>query len=73
MEQLIYEVAGKKYVMVQVCATERNEAAINATARRLGAIQQAYALHKGGLFYKTYATVTLLIPEENVIEFNKSL
>jgi hypothetical protein len=71
MEQLIYEINGQKYILVEVLLTTNNQKKIEARAKRHNCIEQGVKeVKQGGIFSPPYAIVRLLVPEKNIIAFN---
>lgn len=72
MEQLIYEIAGKKYLLFQIPFTDAEKA--NAFQKIVhqfeGIVQGATDLKRGFLFSGSF-TLRALIPESRAIEFSR--
>lgn len=70
MDKLIYEIAGKKYLLFSIPVTS-NEAAQKAQnhVKRYGGITQGVTELKRGWFGGS-ATLNVLIPEEKAIQFS---
>ena len=71
MEQLIYELNGKKYLLVEIPVTEKNSKEIDAKYKRYNGIYQGVKeFNKGGWFSDAYCIIKVLIPESQIEAFN---
>lgn len=69
MEQLIYEIAGKKYVLFQYSTQYASTAkTILEVVKKMGGIIQGGGVKNG--FWSSDITMRFLIPEEKAIEFS---
>jgi len=73
MENIIVELSGKKYLLIELPVLSSTDREIEERIKKYDGIYQGIKkLHTGGFFSRSYAIIKVLIPEENVIEFNKS-
>jgi len=71
MEQLIYELNGKKYLLVEIPVTESNNKKMDAKCKRYNGIFQGIKeVNKGGWFSSGYVIMKMLIPESQIEAFN---
>jgi hypothetical protein len=72
MENIIIELNSKKYLLVEIPCTNSNK---DETIKRLKKYECIYQgikeFQKGGFFSGGFAIAKFLVPEENVIAFNK--
>ena len=71
MEQILYEIAGIKYLLVERQYTEENKNNLNKIAKQHNCIWQGVKeIKQDGFFSKGYAIVKILVPEDQVVAFN---
>lgn len=71
MEQLIYEIAGIKYLLVERQVTEQNRSKLEKIGEQYNCIWQGIKeIKQGGFLSDGFAIVRILVPENNVIAFN---
>jgi hypothetical protein len=71
MEQLIYELNGKKYLLVEILITEDNHKKIDAICKQCNGIYQGIKeINRGGWFSSAYCVMKFLIPEDQIETFN---
>lgn len=72
MDQLIYELNGIRYLLIQFPMTSKNEKEVKAIVLKHGGIFQGVKeVGKETLFSRGYFIMNVLIPEDTIIEFNK--
>lgn len=73
-EQLIYELNGIRYLLVELPITSGNNKNTVATYTKYDGIYQGVKdIKRAGLFYSGLAIIKVLIPERNIVEFNKEI
>lgn len=71
MENLIHEINGIKYLLVEVPIISKTARKIERRCKRYGCITQGVKeVKRGGLFYDTIIVAKILVPEKNVIDFD---
>ena len=71
MEQLLYEINGIKYVLMEDFITTNNSEEIKAKIKKHEGIQQGVKeISRGGFFSSPYLVIKVLIPEKNIIAWN---
>lgn len=71
-QQLIHEIAGKKYVLVDVPFLAGDYDKSEAFVKKHGLLYQGISeVSRGGLFTKTVIIQSYFCPEENFIAFSK--
>ena len=71
MEQLIYELNGRKYLLVEIPVTESNSKKVEAKCKRHNGIYQGVKeISRGGWFSNAYFVIKILIPESQIEAFN---
>lgn len=69
MEQLIYEIAGKKYLLFQIpIESVEMQNRFQNTVKSFNGIVQGGDVHKG--WFSGYVVFKVLIPEERAVEFS---
>lgn len=69
--EIIVELNGKRYLLVEDIAMRSNEARLKAKYKKYGCIYQGVKeINRGGFFSNPYVVAKILVPEENVIAFN---
>lgn len=70
-EQLIYEIAGKKYVMVDVPFVEGSGGKAEKIIKKHGLLYQGIKkIDRGGWWSSTVVIASCLCPEENFLSFS---
>ena len=70
--EITCELNGIKYLMFELHVTRYNHKKIDRMCVKHECIQQGVKkIDRGGLFSDGYAIVSVLVPEKNVIAFNK--
>ena len=65
-EELVYELGGKKYILVEYVTIEGYEKKRDNAVRALGLIFQGVAkIDRGGMLSNGYAVERFFLPEEN--------
>lgn len=73
MENIIYELNGKKYLLVELIITGSSyKESIKNVEKYNGIYQGIKETKQGGLFSSGYVIIKVLIPEENIVAFNSS-
>ena len=73
MEQLIYEINNKKYLLFEMLMTRSQEAKKEKLIKDCeGIIQGLKEIKVGGLFSPTYVVIKVLIPEEFIKAFSNA-
>lgn len=72
MEQILYEIDGNKYVLIEVLYTETNKAKIEKAIENHECIYQGIKEIKKS-FWGGHAILKYLVPEQKLIAFNKAL
>lgn len=71
MDQLIYEIAGTKYLLFNIPITgNTDQKKIQSAVKKHNGIMQGVGEIKRGFFMGGYAVLNILIPEQNVLAFN---
>lgn len=71
MEQLIYEIAGVKYLLIERQMTDANKSKLESAAKQHNCIWQGVKeLKQNGFLSHGYAIIKLLVPDNEVIAFN---
>lgn len=72
MEQIIYELNGKRYLLVEVFMTSATQDKIKDAFYKYGCIHQGIKeVKKDGILSSGYAIVRVLVPEEYIEAFNR--
>jgi hypothetical protein len=72
MEQIIYELNGKKYLLVEVVKYPATQDKIKAICYKYNCIYQGVKeINRGWLFSTAYAVEKYLVPEEHIEAFNR--
>lgn len=69
-EQLIYELNGKKYLLVEVPIISGAKERVNDAIKKHGGIYQGVKKIHQSFWSASYVITKFLIPEENVIAFS---
>lgn len=72
MEQLIYNINGINYVLIELPITESNQKKVQKIAEAHECIFQGVKEIKRGLLFGGHAIIKYLVPEQKLIPFNKS-
>lgn len=73
MEELTVILNNKKYLLVEMIVTEKNEANFTANLHKYDCIHQGVKqVNTGGWFSPAFIITKILVPEENMIAFNKT-
>lgn len=71
MEQFIYELNGRKYLLVEIPIIESKKDQTEAKLKKFECIYQGIKeINRGGFFSNAYMIIKVLVPEENVQAFN---
>lgn len=71
-EQLIYEIAGKRYILVDVPFVDGYKDQVKRIVDMHGLLYQGIKeINRGGIFDRACVIQTYFCPEENFIEFSK--
>lgn len=74
MGQLIYELNGVKYLLVELQLRDSNKEEMAKITKDFSCIFQGIKeIKQSGLLTNGYAIVKYLVPESNVIAFNKAI
>ncbi len=69
----MYEIAGKRYLLFKVPVTEKNSNRVERLIKKFDCINQGIEeIDRGGFWGNMIVIFNILVPEENVIKFNKS-
>ena len=72
--ELIYEINGVKYLLVERMVTERNGDKLQSAIQRHQVIEQGVKqVSRGGMFSNPFAIVSLLVPFHTLIAFNAEI
>lgn len=70
--EILYEINGIKYVLIEIMFTSKNVKRATELCEKYDAIYQGVSkIDRGGLFSNAYAVIKVLVPEQNIIAFNK--
>lgn len=68
---IIYELFGKKHLLVEVIFTTGTTKRITAAMEKFNCIYQwVKEVHRGWFFSESYIIMKILVPEESIIGFN---
>lgn len=71
-EQLIYEISGKRYVLIELPILASNENQMKAIAEKFEMVYQGIKeINRGGFFGNSVVVERFFLPEENFNEFEK--
>ncbi len=71
MENILYEINGIKYVLVEQLLMERNQEKVNKILKKHECVLQGIKeINRGGWFENAYMVFKILVPEKNLIAFN---
>ena len=73
MSDIIHELNGKKYLLVELPLTtdKDHNKKMQSCMKKFNCIAQGVKeISTGGWFSKPYVIIKILVPEENVIQFN---
>lgn len=73
MEQLIYEIAGRKYLLVEVPIAEGKGSKMDKMMVKYECIHQGIKEIKRSFWSNGYVISKWLVPESNLMAFNKEL
>ncbi len=74
MENITCELNGIKYLMVELLITDYNKKSKEKICTKYECIYKGIKkFERGGFFSEGHAIVTVLVPEKNVIAFNKEV
>lgn len=73
MEQLIYEIAGRRYLLVEVPITEGKGSKMDKMMVKYECIHQGIKEIKRSFWANGYVISKWLVPEGNLLAFNKEL
>jgi len=70
-EQLIYEILGEKYILVEeAIQNSRQQDILNKKAKLYGCISQGIKIDRGGWFENSVVIAKILVPERNILKYN---
>lgn len=70
-QQLIHELNGKKYLLVEIPVTQKQSSLLESKLKKFNCIYQGVKeINRGGLFSNPFMVIKVLVPEENVQAFN---
>jgi hypothetical protein len=73
MEQILYTIEGKNYLLVELQVTNNNKAQFERAVQFCNCIFQGIKEYKaGGLFSNAYAIVKVLVPTDQIKVFQSS-
>ena len=71
-QQLIYEIMGKRYILVDVPYVEGMYKEVKRLIKTHGLLYQGIkSISRGGMFTKSVVVQTYLCPEENYLSFSQ--
>lgn len=71
-QKVVHEIAGKKYVLVEIPIIEGKYEAAKAFIKRNGLIHHGVkTIDRGGFFGKAVVVETFFLPEENFEKYSK--
>lgn len=72
MDNLIYEIAGIRYLLFAIPVTEKNKDRLDTEVDKYdGIIQGVREWKQGGIFTNPVLILNILIPENGAVEFSK--
>lgn len=70
-EQLLFEINGRKYVLIEELFTSASHKKMQAKYKKYECIEQGIKeINRGGFFQTAFAIIKVLVPEENISAFN---
>lgn len=71
MEQLTCELNGTKYLLVDMLSFSNDAEEVRDLLEKYDCIFQGISKVNNGFFTRSYAIIKVLVPEHNVVAFNK--
>lgn len=72
-EQLIYDIAGQRYVLIEVLVVESNKDKMKYLGKKYECVHQGVRVDRGGFWSNTVIIFKWFVPEKNLIAFNKEI
>lgn len=71
-KQILYEIAGTKYVLIELTVFPGEGKKVDKLIKDYSCVLQGISQIHRGIFTKSFVVLNILVPENNVFEFQKN-